>query len=264
MSNPAQPAIGVIGAGRWGRLHAQKLRALSAARLAVVMDPDRRRAERLGEELGVPAVTGWHEMPPLDAVTVATPLPTLASVTAEALTRGLHVLCEKPLALSAQAAQGLVEQADAAGLHLRVGYLERFNLAVAERQPRHRWQARRVGPRMPEALLLDWMVHDLDLALWLTDGPLRVQSARQASGRLAVRLEGAASIELIAGRAGAVSRGFEDAAGWVDLNGPNDALAAQLGGFVDVLLGGSAPALATGADAVRVLRLVADIERRLR
>lgn len=264
MRTLVKPAIGVIGAGRWGRLHAQKIRALPHTRLAAVIDTDPARAQALGTELGVPGIASWADAPPLDAVTIATPLTTLASVTAAALDRGWHVLAEKPLALRVEDAESLVRQADEADLCLRVGYLERFNPATSRRMFQGAVRLRRLGPNPPAAVLLDWMVHDLDLVLWRTADQLRVRAVERRADGLVVSLDGARPIRLEAGRAPQVSRGFEDAKGWVDFSSTTDALAAQIAAFAGVLRGHAAPALADGSDAVRVLRLVAAIQSRLR
>lgn len=262
MVTHAQPSVGVIGAGRWGSLHAQKLSALPGVRLAAIIDSDLDRAQRLGDRLGVPGVARLEAAPPLDAVTIATPLPSLAPVVAQALEQGLHVLAEKPLALTVTAAEALVAQAEAAGLHLRVGYLERFNPAIRPVVGAARMH--RLGPTPPEALLLDWMVHDLDLALWLTDAAPVVEAVERGAQQLSVRLGGGPSITIHAGFAPQISRGLVDAQGAVNLGGAGDPLAAQLAEFVGLLNGRPAPRLADGHAAVRVLRLVAAIEQRLR
>jgi len=104
--------VAVVGAGRWGRLHAAKLAALPQVRLVAVVDREPGRARHLAREHDAIACTRVDALPgEIVAATVAVDLPRLASVTARLLERDIHVLAEKPLALDGHAARLLVELA---------------------------------------------------------------------------------------------------------------------------------------------------------
>lgn len=256
--------VAVVGAGRWGGLHAAKLAALPGVRLAAVVDAEPARAQALAaRHPGARPLERVAQLPPaIVAATVAVDLPNLADVTRALLARGLHVLVEKPMAPDAATAQALVAVAEARDRVLAVGFLERFNpaLAAGPRAPR-RVVARRVGPPRCAAppLDLDWLVHDLDLAAHLLGDALQVVRARWAEDavRLVLRSEDGREARLCAARRAVTTRRrlWADGAR-VDLCGAGDPLAAQLAAFVGAARGASLGRLATGADAVRALALL--------
>lgn len=119
---------GLIGCGRWGERLARNLAALPSFRLAAVcdLDPARAWAVSVGydvERSTVDAASLWREGG-LEAVVLATPAATHAELAAAALEAGLHVLCEKPLALSASAGADLHERARRAGRVLLTDHTE--------------------------------------------------------------------------------------------------------------------------------------------
>lgn len=172
----------VVGVGRLGAEHARLLSELRRSRLVGVHD---RRVERGSE---VARRTGSRHVADLDAllrasdaVVVAVPTAAHHEVALAALEAGCHVLVEKPLATSLEEADELLESAERRGLRLCVGHVERFNGAVraARRhvdRPRF-LEAERLAPFRRRAaevgVVLDLMIHDLDLALHLADGPVR-------------------------------------------------------------------------------------------
>lgn len=249
--------MAVIGAGRWGRLHAAKLAATPGARLAAVVDVEPGRARAVAaQHPGARACSTIAELPPeVRAVTVAVDLPRLAGAVGAALDAGLHVLAEKPLALDAATAEGLAARAIAGGGSLWVGYLERFLPLPATGE---RLIARRAGPPGPvdTPLGLDWLVHDVDHALRLL-GPLTPVAAVTAPDGVTLRLAGPGGREArltATRRARRVRRRL-----WVDgrryplLGG--DPLAAELAAFVATVQGAPDRRLATVGDAIAVLRV---------
>lgn len=257
--------VAVIGAGRWGRLHAAKLAATPGARLAAVVDVDLGRAQALAaRHPGARACASVAELPPaVRAATVAVDLPRLAGAVAAALDARLDVLAEKPLALDVPTAEGLVTRARAAGRRLWVGYLERFLPLPTGGQ---RLVARRSGPpgRADTPLGLDWLVHDVDHALRLL-GPLLPVSMTVAPDTVTLQLagDGGRVARLTANRgARRVRRRL-----WLDgrrhdLIG-GDPLGAELAAFVAAVRGAPDGRLATGSEAVEVLRVL-DAARALR
>lgn len=188
--------IAVIGAGYMGRLHAGKFAAMkyeaagqagvAAAELVAVVDTDPARAARLAGELGCAHATGYRALlPGIDAACVAVPTGQHYEVVRDCLEAGVHVLVEKPLARTLAEADALVELARARGLVLQVGHLQRFNpafraLAAARERPLF-IDIERLAPFKDRGtdvdVLLDLMIHDLDLVLALARAPVEQLSA---------------------------------------------------------------------------------------
>lgn len=254
--------MAVVGAGRWGALHAAKLHALPGVRVCAIVDPHRPRARRLAQALGARALADVSGVREATAATIAVPHAALVDTARRALRSGLHVLVEKPLAQTVEDAQRLVSIAESQGRMLKVGFLERFNPAIAGWRPSTFLIARRVGPQPAADLTLDWLVHDLDLAHWLLGPALQVDAAQVGPDGVRVALSGASGRARLTARAGGtVRRRLRDAAGVRDLIGHGDALAAQMAAFVGAIAGRVDPRLADGRDAVRVLQRVAEIRR---
>jgi len=172
--------IGVTGAGYFGRFHALKAAAEPRAVLAGVHDPDRTRAEAVGDEAGAPAMDFDEMLEGCEAVIVAAPADAHHALAMAALGAGKHVLVEKPIAATLAQADELATLAAARGLVLQVGHLERFSAAfaaVSARAGRPLYiEAVRIAPFKPRgtdvSVVLDLMIHDLDLVLALVDSPI--------------------------------------------------------------------------------------------
>jgi len=171
--------IGVVGTGALGRHHARHLASLDEALLAGIYDADPARARAVAGELGTTAFPSLDAL--LDrvkAVTVAVPTPAHAEVGLCALERGVPVLMEKPLAATVEEADLLIAAADRGGLQLQVGHIERYNRALRAAEPYLHGpryiESLRLAPFQPRgtdvAVVLDLMIHDLDLVLHLTGG----------------------------------------------------------------------------------------------
>lgn len=151
--------VAVVGGGHMGRIHARRLRERTDAHLVAVVDPRPDLREDLPWAHRVPAEA--------QAVIVATPTSTHREVAEPLLAAGLPVLVEKPLAATAADAEALARHPG-----LSVGHLERFNPALAALPPGNtRYvRAERLGPFAGRGadvdVVLDLMIHDLDLVLW--------------------------------------------------------------------------------------------------
>ncbi len=168
--------VGVVGTGALGYHHVRLLQRRAGARLEGIYDINPARAAQVARELETvahPSLDALLER--VDAVTVAVPTPAHLVVGLAVLARGIPVLMEKPLADSVAGAEQLVQRAAAAGLVLQVGHVERFNRAVRAaapflEEPRF-LQTERLAPFQPRgadvAVILDLMIHDLDLVLEL-------------------------------------------------------------------------------------------------
>jgi len=171
--------IGVIGVGALGRHHARHLAALPEAELVGIFDVDRTRARDVAAAHGTRAFDDVDELlGRVEAVSIAVPTVHHADVGLHVLRRGIPVLMEKPLAGTLAEADALIAMADAQGVQLQVGHIERFNPAVRAAAPYLGSplyvESQRLAPYQPRgtdvAVVLDLMIHDLDLILHLTGG----------------------------------------------------------------------------------------------
>lgn len=183
-------AVAVIGVGRMGRHHARIYHELPQARLVAVVDPDEDHAEEIADAYGceplarVEALLERH--PQIEAVSIATPTRHHLATARPLLERGVACLVEKPLAPTPEEAQQLVDLAHEHGAALQAGHTERFNPAVRavaamDITPRF-IEVHRISPMTFRSLdvgvVMDMMIHDLDIALMLANAPIRnVQAA---------------------------------------------------------------------------------------
>jgi predicted dehydrogenase len=176
----------VIGVGYLGRFHAQKYAALAACtestiELIGVADACFDTAQRVAQELGIAAFADYRELlQKVDLVSIASTTESHYAVARDFLAAGIHVLVEKPVTVTVAEADALIALAAARTLVFQVGHLERFNpawLAVRPQITRPLFiEAHRMAPFKPRgtdvSVVLDLMIHDLDLILPLVPGPL--------------------------------------------------------------------------------------------
>ncbi len=169
--------VAVVGAGAFGRHHLRVLSGLEGAELIGVADIDAERARRAAAEFGCQAFTSWEELPGrVRAAVVAAPTRVHAEIGCGLLEEGIDVLVEKPIAASLEEAKRLLETAGDKGRILQVGHLESFNPAVeALRRMKTLplfFEVHRLSVFTPRSLdidvVLDLMIHDLDIVLSLT------------------------------------------------------------------------------------------------
>ncbi|MDD2900869.1 MAG: Gfo/Idh/MocA family oxidoreductase [Syntrophales bacterium] len=185
MSQPLK--VGVIGVGYLGRFHAEKYAALPDVDLVGVADLNPDQAAQVAGALNTRGFPDYLQLLPLvEAVSVAVSTTAHFPVVRDCLERGLQVLVEKPLAVTAAEADTLVDLARDKGRLLMVGHLERFNSAMEE------LRAKVTRPAFIEShrlsfykergidvdVVLDLMIHDLDHVLSLVPSP--VQEIRAA------------------------------------------------------------------------------------
>jgi predicted dehydrogenase len=164
-----------------GRYHAEKFAARGDCQLAAVADVERSRAEALASKLGCRAVPDYREvLGKADAAVVSVPTERHHEVARACLEAGMHVLVEKPIAVDLAQAEDLIGRARARGLVLHVGHVERYNAAfraLAQRMQRPLlMDAERLsGFKRRGAdvdVVLDLMIHDIDLVLALAKAPV--------------------------------------------------------------------------------------------
>ena len=173
--------MGVVGAGHFGRFHALKVAAAPRATLIGLHDRDEARAAAVGREAGgAPAMPLQTLLEACDAVVIAAPADTHHPLAARALDAGCHVLVEKPMAATLPEADDLAARSAARGLVLQVGHLLRFSAehrAISSRMSRPLYiEATRIAPYKPRgtdvSVILDLMIHDLDLVLALVESEI--------------------------------------------------------------------------------------------
>lgn len=172
--------IGVIGIGRMGQHHARILKELQC--LGGVSDVDEKKGEKTAKSLNTESFTSHKNLfQKVKAAVIAVPTPFHFSVGKECLEQGLHCLIEKPLCEEVSQAEELIRIAQEKNLILQVGHVERFNPAVIAahefiKQPKF-IEVNRLGPYDPRVshigVVLDLMIHDLDIVLYLVNSKVK-------------------------------------------------------------------------------------------
>jgi predicted dehydrogenase len=170
----------VIGAGYLGKFHAQKYASLPDCELVAVVDIDEAVANSVAANSGAMAYTDYKLiLGEVDAVSIVVPTSYHHAVAKDFLAAGAHVLVEKPMTVTVAEADELIALAKEKRLVLQVGHLERFNPAVLglERDEKPLFiESHRLSPFNPRAndvsVVLDLMIHDIDIILALVDSGL--------------------------------------------------------------------------------------------
>ena len=182
-----RPRVALVGAGVFGRNHLRVIDSSPSVSLAGIFDLDSARAAAAAQPLGCPVFDSIESLAQAsDAVVVATPTVTHSDIGCRLMELGLDVLIEKPIAHSNVAARALVETARRTGRVLQVGHLERFNpvvmaLSAAVTKPLF-FEIHRLSEFSPRSLdvdvVLDLMIHDIDIVLTLTgEAPQEIRAA---------------------------------------------------------------------------------------
>lgn len=179
--SPASPLrCAVVGVGRMGAHHARVYRELADSRLVGIVDARPERAREIGEKHEVPwfeSVDALLDSVELDAVTIAVPTVFHLEAARPFMERKIPCLIEKPLAADVEEAQRIVQLAEETGTILQVGHIERYNPTIRALSKYDRVEPRfievhRVSPMtfrsVDVGVVLDVMIHDLDVLLMLT------------------------------------------------------------------------------------------------
>ncbi len=173
--------VGVIGAGHIGRNHARILSDLAGPNFAAIYDANPAVVQDMTRQYGGKPTSTLEEFVTLvDAATVATPTPSHFEIAKLLLERGKHVLVEKPITETTADAQALAALAADRGLVLQVGHVERFNPALSALESRLTLprfiESHRLSPYPARSIeigvVLDLMIHDLEIILHLVRSPL--------------------------------------------------------------------------------------------
>ena len=181
--------VAVAGSGAFGSNHLRVYRELESeghpVALVAGVEPDRARAKETAEKYSIPVFAGVEELlradMKLSAASVAVPTVHHHAVASELLEAGVDVLVEKPISATLAEADALVALAERKQRILQPGHLERFNPAVLAVQPKLRrpmfFEAHRLSVFTPRSLdvdvVLDLMIHDLDIVLTFAHSPVR-------------------------------------------------------------------------------------------
>ena len=178
--------VGVVGAGGLGYHHVRILRDMPAAELIGFHDARPERAAQVSAELGVPSFESLEALlERVEAATIVVPTPFHFAVARAALERGIHLLIEKPIAVTLDEADELLAIARRSGALVQTGHVERFNRAVRAALPyveSPRFiESDRLAPFNPRgadvAVVLDLMIHDIDLVRTFVGGHVNALSA---------------------------------------------------------------------------------------
>jgi len=182
-------SIGLIGAGRIGRVHAETLAfRLPQARLASITDVNQEAAKALAARCGIPTVAASSAEiladPSIEAVLICSSTDTHAGLIVEAAKAGKHIFCEKPIAFSLETIDQALDAVKAAGVQLQIGFNRRFDANFA--RVRHALKTGEIGTpslmhiisrdpappplsyvRSSGGMFLDMTIHDFDMARFL-------------------------------------------------------------------------------------------------
>jgi predicted dehydrogenase len=298
----AKLRAGVVGAGVFGGYHAAKYAERADVALTCVMDPDPERARTLAGRFGARDCSELAQMlDAVDVVSICAPAQAHAALALACLRAGKPVYVEKPIATSVADADAIVAQARRGGLVVACGFLERAAFAAMRLfdvpEAPVRLEAARRGPPSSRGLdvsvVIDLMIHDLDLALAVAKAPVlavEAEGACEVDDRLdgveaEVVFEDGFTASLAASRVAesrertmrlvypsgeivvdflahtfrnttpfALDAAFED----------TDRLGASIGAFLGAVRGEAPAPLADASDGVRALDLALAVERAVR
>src|SRR5256884_524541 len=180
----------VIGVGHLGQQHARIHAALAGEGQSLftnVCDIDGERVNKVAREWSANPTTDWRTLVgSVDAVSLAVPTESHCEIACGLLEAGIHVLVEKPISPTLAEADRMIAAAEKTGALLQVGHLERFNPALVALRPHVRnpvyFEIHRVGEFTARSLdidvVLDLMIHDLDIVQWLVGEEVEVTDVR--------------------------------------------------------------------------------------
>ncbi|GJM32994.1 MAG: oxidoreductase [Saprospiraceae bacterium] len=179
--------IGVLGTGHLGKIHLKCIQlAGETYELVGFYDPDPETAKKVSAEFNIPAFdTAEALMDAVDVVDIVTPTTVHFAMATEAIRRGKHLFIEKPLTHTVEEAEQLIEMSRQQGVKVQVGHVERFNPALLALEDIHLdpmfVEAHRLAVFNPRgtdvSVILDLMIHDLDIILSMVDSKVKAVHA---------------------------------------------------------------------------------------
>ena len=174
--------VGVVGAGHLGNYHLQKYQKISDCEVVCTADIVRERSLKTAKEYQCEALSDHRELiGKVDAASVAVPTGFHYEVTKDLLSAGIDVLLEKPICVTLKEADDLISIAEIKGAIFQIGFVERFNPAIAALAKVIKTplfiESHRLHPFFERGtdvdVILDLMIHDLDIILNFVDSPLK-------------------------------------------------------------------------------------------
>jgi len=209
--------IAVVGAGRMGQFHAKILSQLPQADFVAIVDSSAERATELAKKYRVMAKSTVETLADVaEAAIIAAPTPTHYALGKQLLNDGISCLIEKPFTETLEQAEELISLAEKKNCILQIGHIERFNPAVIEAarhidEPQF-IEVNRLGPYDPRVahigVVMDLMIHDLDIVLFLVGRPVtrveafgaKVLSSHEDIAKVRLHFEGGCIADLSASR----------------------------------------------------------------
>lgn len=183
--------VAVIGCGKMGQNHLRVYGLMKGVRIAAVVDPNSEVANKMAKNYGCLAFSSVEDFlsdgkdsDTVDAASIAAPSSLHSEIGCALLERGIHCLIEKPLALNEDECRKLIDTAKNSDRKILVGHIERFNPAITElskilsdKPTIHAIEARRMSAlssRITDVdVVMDLMIHDIEVILALVDSPIR-------------------------------------------------------------------------------------------
>ena len=174
--------IGVIGVGHLGQHHAKHYAKIKSTELVGVYDIDNKQSKSIAAQFKAKAYRSLNEMlEHIDGVSIVTPTKNHAEIAEACIKKGKHVFIEKPISKTVEEAESIIALAKKHKVTLQVGHIERFNPALS---PLERFtinpkyiEVQRLAPYMVRGtdipVVLDLMIHDIDLVLSFIDSPVK-------------------------------------------------------------------------------------------
>jgi predicted dehydrogenase len=179
----ARIKVGVVGVGYLGQHHARIYSKMPEVELVGVADIDAEKASAIATQTGCRAYEDYHTLlDQVQAVSIVVPTVLHHKIALDFLQAGVDVLLEKPMTVTLQEADDLIQEAEKSGRLLQIGHLERFNSVVRALQGRIQKprfiESHRLGPFVERGtdvhVVLDLMIHDIDIILSLVGSPVEL------------------------------------------------------------------------------------------
>jgi predicted dehydrogenase len=173
--------VGVIGTGHLGSLHAKMYSEISSVELVGIYDADQSRAKQVADEYKTrtfPSVDGL--LSAVKAVSIVTPTVSHSEIALQAIDHGVHAFIEKPITTTVEQARKIVARSSEKQVKVQVGHIERFNPAILALEKYHvkpmfveSHRLAQFNPRGTDvAVVLDLMIHDIDIIMSLVGSPV--------------------------------------------------------------------------------------------
>ncbi|HZK76091.1 MAG TPA: Gfo/Idh/MocA family oxidoreductase [Candidatus Kapabacteria bacterium] len=174
--------VGIAGVGHLGRIHAKLWKEVDGVTIAGLYDANAAVASAISNETGIENFDDLSGLlKRVDALSIVTPTGSHYDVAKQAIAAGKHVLIEKPITTTTEQAEELIALAKSKGVKIQVGHVERFNPALLAAEaylddPRF-FESHRMAQFKPRgtdvAVVLDLMIHDIDVILSLVKSPVK-------------------------------------------------------------------------------------------